>query len=139
MMFLSFVPPPEADTKYAPLKADYIPVLLDWFEALAATMGHTPAQLYESGYRANKVVLLLRVFTSVRLHRDNPKDLQVAPAIGFCRILLNEDYGAHRRGESLSLVLIGTEKGWYTIDPFVRRMRLLEPNDPRWAVQLVVL
>jgi hypothetical protein len=127
------------DGRYAVLEHTYLPVLLDWFEAMAASTGHTPAGLRDAGYRCNKVARLMRVFCSVRMHRDHDKDPGMAPAIGWCRILLQEDWGRCRKGETHTFVLVATEKGWFVLDPFTRRMRLLTKADPRWVVEFVVL
>lgn len=128
-----------ADNKYAPLSHAFIPVLLDWFEALAASLDTTPAQMRAAGFRSNKVARLMRVFTAIRLHRDHGKDPGMEPAIGWCRILLQEDWGRCRAGETHSFVLVATEQGWFIIDPFTRRMRSLQKDDPRWVVEFVVL
>jgi len=128
-----------SDNQYAQLRHEFIPILMDWFEALAASFELTPLQMREHGFRCNKVARLMRVFTSVRMHRDHGKDLGMAPAIGWCRILLQEDWGRCRKGESHTFVLIATEQGWFVLDPFTRRMRQLEQTDPRMVVQFVVL
>lgn len=127
------------DEQYAPLQHAFIPILLDWFEALAANLGYTPETMRAAGFRSNKVARLMRVFTLVRMHRDRDQRIRVVPAIGWCRILLQEDWGRCRTGETHSFVLVATERGWFVIDPFTRRMRALGRNDPRWVVEFVVL
>lgn len=128
-----------ADERYLPLSHDYIPVLADWFEALAASLELTPQEMRAHGFRSNKVARLLRVFTSIRVQRDRGPDPGAAPAIGWCRILLQEDWGRCRVGETHSFLLVGTERGWFVIDPFTRRMRPLAKDDPRWLVEFIVI
>jgi hypothetical protein len=128
-----------ADDHYAPLRHEFIPVLVDWFEALAAAFQMSPEELRVHGYRCNKVARLMRVFTAIRMHRDHGRDPGMEPAIGWCRIRLQEDWGRCLKGESHSFVLVATELGWHVIDPFTRRMRKLETNDPRFFVEFVVL
>jgi hypothetical protein len=128
-----------ADSHYAPLQHTFIPAMMDWFEALLAGLGYTPAQAWEAGFRSNKAARLMRVFTSVRMHRDHGHQPDWAPAIGWCRILLREDWGRCRKGETHSFVLVGTDRGWFVIDPATRRLRAVEPNDQSWLVEFVVL
>ena len=127
------------DEQYAPVQDAFVPVLLDWFEALTANLGYTPESMRAAGFGSNKVARLMRVFTLVRMHRDAERKIRVVPAIGWCRVLLREDWGRCRAGETHTFVLVSTEKGWFVIDPFTRRMRALTRNDPRWIVEFVVL
>jgi hypothetical protein len=127
------------DEQYAPIQHAFVPVLLDWFEALASNLGYTPDSMLAAGFGSNKVARLMRVFTLVRMHRDPDQKIRVVPAIGWCRLLLQEDWGRCRAGETHTFVLVSTEKGWFVIDPFTRRMRALTRNDPRWIVEFVVL
>ncbi|AOS43649.1 hypothetical protein Verru16b_00701 [Lacunisphaera limnophila] len=128
-----------ADSHYAPLRQEFIPVLVDWFEALATSLDTTPAQMRAAGFRTNKVARLMRVFTAVRLHRDHGQDPGMEPAIGWCRILLQQDWGRCLQGETHTFVLVATDRGWFIIDPFTRRMQRLEKDDPRWLVEFVVI
>lgn len=128
-----------SDNLYAPLDHAYIPVLLDWFDALLLDLQLTPAEARARGLLTNKVARLMHVFVSARLTRHGPRSLAMSPAIGWCRVYFREDWGRCLRGETHSLILLATDKGWFALDPYARRLRHLTAGDERWVVELIVL
>lgn len=127
------------DADYRLVPHDYIPVLVDWFEALAASVNCTPAETREAGFRTNKVARLMRIFVSVHLRAGGGAATGTAPAIGWCRALLQEDWGRCRKGETHTFIIVGTEKGWYAVDPYERLQRRIDTKDHQWLLEFVVM
>jgi hypothetical protein len=128
-----------SDKEYAPLSSAYVPVMLDWFETLLADVGVSPEEARARGLLTNKVARLMRLFVGIRLTRDGKRSPGLAPAIGWCRIYLKEDWGRFRRGETQALVLLATEQGWHVVDPYTRRMRRLAAEGAPWVIEFIVL
>jgi hypothetical protein len=127
------------DERYQLVPYDYIPVLVDWFEALTASVGCTPAETRQAGFRTNKVARLMRVFITGHLRTSGGPGAGVVPAIGWCRALLQEDWGRCRKGETHTFVIVGTDKGWYAVDPYERLIRRIDTSDRQWLLEFVVM
>jgi len=128
-----------SDLSYATIPHDYVPVMVDWFEALLKSQGLTPAEARAAGLTTNRISRLMRVFLEVRLHLKAGTESGVAPAIGWARFHCNEDWGRFRRGHKYTVVVIATDQGWIALDPYTRRVRPLLKHDPRWVMEFLVL
>jgi len=128
-----------ADERYGRLKYEFLPVLVDWFEALAASLGEEPLALRERGLTTNKVARLMTVFVTLRLDRQRGADRGYAPAIGWGRFHFNETWGRCEAGSVHTLVVVGTDRGWVLLDPYTRRVRPLLPADTRLVPEFIVL
>lgn len=127
------------DDRYTLISYDYIPVLLDWYEDLVRTLGAGVHDAGRTEMAAGKVSNLMRIFVAAQLHQAEPAGGAGAPAIGWCRAYLHEDWGPHRRDEAHEFLLIGTERGWFVVDPQTRYMRRLVRPAPYWEIELIVL
>lgn len=128
-----------ADERYGRIQFDFLPVLADWFEALAAALGQEPLALQERGLTTNKVARLMTVFVTLRLDRQRGADRGYAPAIGWGRFHFNAAWGRFTAGSVATLVVIGTDRGWVLLDPYTRRIRPLRTADTSLVPEFIVL
>lgn len=126
-----------ADSRYARVRHDFLPVLADWFEALLRSQGRTPEEARAHGLMTNKAARLMEVFALLSMHRAPAAKL--VPAIGWGRFHLNVDWGRCLRGTTHTFVVVGTERGWFLLDPYTRRVRALQPGDAGVVPEFIVL
>lgn len=128
-----------SDERFGRIKFTFLPVLADWFESLAAALGHTPLELRDHGLLTNKVARLMAVFTTMRLDRQRGADRGYSPAIGWGRFHFNTTWGRCAAGSVHTLVVVGTDRGWMLFDPYTRRIRALRNEDTEIVPEFIVL
>ena len=128
-----------SDHAYTPVPRSYVPVLVDWFEAVLKSADLTPEESGADGLTAARISRLMRVFAGVRMHLKAGTEKNLPPAIGSAWVHFNEDWGRYKKGYKYNVVVIGTDEGWIAIDPFTRRARPLVKHDPRWVMELLVM
>lgn len=111
------------DNRYVRLEHDYLPKLLDWHTELRKNFAHIrktdDSDLDTYTQRAAHV---MRVFMGLRTFRDAGYG-DAAIMLGSVRIKLPIDWGAHAAGTTLDMIFVGTDRGYFLIDPVTRTLR----------------
>jgi hypothetical protein len=128
-----------ADERYGRIKFEFLPVLADWFDALAAAFGHETMELHAKGLSTNKAARLIATFVALRLDRQRGADRGYPPAIGWGRFHFNEAWGRCEAGSVHALMVIATDRGWVLFDPYTRRVRPLHTGDSQLVPEFIVL
>ena len=114
------------DHTYVRLNHDYLPKLLDWHHEIRAHFGRInegkgmPSRLHNE--RAAHVMRVLLEFSV----RNDAGYGDAALMIGSARVALPEDWGDNRKGDKIDLVLVGTDEGYFQIEPSSRTLRVYD-------------
>ena len=124
------------DNHYVRLSHDYLPVLLDWHHEIREHFGRInegaglPARIHNE--RAAHVMRVMLEFTV----RNDVGYGDAALMLGSVRLVLPSDWGSHDAGKRVDLVLVGTDEGYFLIDPPSRTLRVYDESHQAATVWL---
>ena len=110
------------DQRYVRLEHDYLPKLLDWHHALRAEFAHIRSNAEINPRRYNeRAAHVMRVMLSLSARKDAGYG-DAALLIGNVRLIAPGHWAKDQAGEAIDLILVGTEKGYFLIDPSTRTL-----------------
>ena len=116
------------DHRYVRFKHDYLPVLMDWHHEIREHFGRINAgEGLPSRIHNQRAAHVMRVMLEFAARRDAGYG-NAALMLGSVRIVLPSDWGSSVAGESVDLVLVCTDQGYFVIDPSSRTMRVYDDN-----------
>ncbi|MEJ6603928.1 MAG: hypothetical protein ACKVI3_20970 [Verrucomicrobiia bacterium] len=116
------------DGTYAKLDHDRLPLLLDWLDQTVAHLKERQLK-QENTPMVHSVrhARLLRVMAGISLREDKSFPA-AAVLVGFVQLSLDVAWGEREAGDVVELILVGTDRGYFLIDPATRTMRPYDKN-----------
>lgn len=108
------------DKRYVRLEHDYLPKLLDWHHALRDQFAHIRKNSHVDARHYNeRAAHVIRVLLGLNMRRDAGFG-DAAVMIGSVRLKLPLDWLDEPAGTTLDFILVGTDRGYFLIDPVTR-------------------
>jgi len=110
------------------LDHDRLPLLLDWLDQTVAYLKERQLK-QENTPMVHSVrhARLLRVMAGISLREDKSFPA-AAVLVGFVQLSLDVAWGEREAGDVVELILVGTDRGYFLIDPATRTMRPYDKN-----------
>jgi len=124
-----------SDSRYALIKYEYLSELLDWYREVSTVWGVTPEEMAKRGFMRSRTIRMLRCFAGRAIVRDYP-DVEAGVAIGMLQVTLKKPWGLLKAGATTDFMLVGTDRGWFVVDPVGRFIRPFAPDSTLWRFNL---